>query len=65
MVAGWSATSTWAKPERWHVVDPVTFKMAMQLLWSLLKTKKGRKLVAAVIGTVVLGLAAAIGSWRG
>ena len=33
-------------------MDPVSFKMAMQLLWSLLKTKKGRKLVVAVIGIV-------------
>lgn len=41
-------------------MDPVTFKMAMQLLWSLLKTKKGRKLVVAVVGIVVLAVVAAI-----
>lgn len=32
----------------------------MQLLWSLLKTRKGRKLVVAVVGIVVLGVLAAI-----
>lgn len=41
-------------------MDPVTFKMAMQLLWSLLKTKKGRRLIVAVTGIIVLGLVAAI-----
>lgn len=41
-------------------MDPVTFKMAMQLFWSLLKSKKGRKLIVAVISIVALGLVAAI-----
>lgn len=41
-------------------MDPVTFKMATQLVLSLLKSKNGRKFLAAVVGILVVGLTAAI-----
>lgn len=41
-------------------MDPVTLKMAAQIVWSLLKTKKGRKLIGFVVGLLVFVLAVAI-----